>query len=117
MTNTIDIFNDIINILDSIVLMEKSIGKTVQAGEKFIDDFKSGNLEKTQGDCDLFTTSLGEIEKTFKEKTVQPAMDLYQEIKKLLHIHIGNAEKQLLMFEDQSSLKPAKQLLEKIKEK
>jgi len=117
MKDVITIFKDIIGILDSIALMEGSIVKAVQEGKNFVEDFKSGNLEKTQGDCDLLATTLGEMEKTFKNKTVQPAMDLYQEIKKLLHIHIGNAEKQLLMFEDQSSLKPAKELLEKIKEK
>lgn len=117
MTDSIDIFNDVIKILDSIVVMEDSIGKTVQSGEKFVEDFKSGNLEQAKADCDTLSTNLEEIKKLFKDKTLQPAMDLYQEIKKLLHIHIGNAEKQLLMFEEQSSLKSAKHLLETLKEK
>ena len=52
MTTSIDIFNDIIKILDSIVLMEDSIGKTAQSGEKFIEDFKAGNLEQAQADSD-----------------------------------------------------------------
>lgn len=117
MTDSIDIFNDVIKILDSIVLMEDSIGKTAQSGEKFIQDFKAGNLEQAQADSDALGKSLEGIGKLFKEKTLEPAMDLYQKIKQLLHIHIGNAEKQLLMFEEQASLKSAKHLLETIKEK
>ena len=111
MTDTIDIFNDVIKILDSLVLMEESIGKVIQDSKKFTSDFKAGKLEETQADCDALATNLGELEKIFKDKTLEPSMDLYQKIKQLLHIHIGNAEKQLVLFEEQSSLKTAKQLL------
>ncbi len=115
MTDTIDIFNDVIKILDSIVEMESSIGKSVLSAKQFTEDFKAGNLEKAKADCDALSSSLGGAEKVFKEKTLEPAMDLYQKIKKLMHIHIGEAEKQLSYVEEHMGLKQAKAILEKLK--
>ncbi len=114
MTDTIDIFNDVIRILDSIVQMESSIAKTTSNAKKFTEDFKAGNLEKAQADCDALSASLSEAEKVFKEKTLEPAMDLYQKIKQMMHIHIGEAEKQLSFVEDHTGIKKAKAVLEKL---
>ncbi len=121
MTDTIDIFNDIIKILDSIVVMEGTIKQAAVDGKKFIEDFKSGNIEQTQAACDALSKSLGALETVFKDHTLGPAMDLYQQIKQLLHIHIGQGEQRLLEFEKSINLGAAKKLLahqeEKIKEK
>ena len=102
MTDTLDIF------------MEESIGQVVQDRKKFSEDFQAGKIEETQKDYDALATDLEDLEKIFKEKTLEPSMDLYQKIKQLLHLHVAHAEKQMEDLQTGSGLKEMKKLLKAI---
>ena len=102
MTDTLDIF------------MEESIGQVVQDRKKFSEDFQAGKIEETQKDYDALATDLEDLEKIFKEKTLEPSMDLYQKIKQLLHLHVAHAEKQIEDLQTGSGIKEMKTLLKSI---
>ena len=117
MKDVIDIFNDIVKLGEALVASEKQIEDGVNFSKEFIDDFKSGNVEKAQADCDKLGVVLEGLGQNFTSTALEPLMDIYQKIKNVMHLHIGNSEKQLLAFEHQSCLKNAKYILQKMEGK
>ena len=117
MKDVIDIFNDIVKIGEAVVASEKEVAGAVNASKVFLDDFKSGNVEKAQEDCEKLGESLEGIGLNFKTTALEPLMDIYKKIKNVMHLHIGNSEKQLLAFEQQSCLKNARYILQKMEGK
>jgi|DEB0MinimDraft_10_1074344.scaffolds.fasta_scaffold03453_5 hypothetical protein len=111
---TLDIFNDIVKILNSLVLMEGSLGKTISEGKEFAAAFESGSVDEAKSKMDSFSKNLGELETLFKENTLDPAMDLYQKIKQLLHLHVAQTEKQLIELKSASGVNEAQDLLKMI---
>ncbi len=114
MTTTLDIFNDIVKILNSLVLMESSIGKAISEGKEFASAFEAGKIDDAKAKMDSFSKDLGDLETLFKDNTLEPAMDLYQKIKKILHLHVAQSEKQLVELKAASGIKVAQDLLELI---
>ena len=114
MTTTLDIFNDIVKILNSNVLMEESFGKVTSDSKEFAADFESGKVDEAKAKLDSFSKDLGDLEKLFKDNTLEPAMDLYQKIKQLLHLHIAESEKQIDEMKVVSGVKVAQDLLKLI---
>ncbi len=114
MTATLDIFNDIVKILNSLVLMETSLSKAVSDSKEFITFFKDGKLEEAKAKMDSFSKDLGEFEKLFKDNTLEPAMDLYKQIKQLLHLHVANVENQVGELKKASSLSLMQNLLKEL---
>lgn len=80
----IDILRDILGILESIQKMEPEMKKVVAESKDFAKNFDSGDVVKTQQDCDNLAVSLGKIEEVFKKETLEPSMDIYQIIKNLV---------------------------------
>jgi len=63
---------------------------------------------------DSFSKDLGDLETLFKDNTLEPAMDLYQKIKQILHLHVAQSEKQLVELKAASGMQDAQDLLELI---
>lgn len=114
MTTTLDIFNDIVKILNSLVLMESSLGKVLAEGKNFATAFESGKLDEAKAKVDSLSKDLGDLEVLFKNNTPEQAMDLYQKIKEILHLHVAQSEKQLVELEAASGIKEVQDLLELI---
>ena len=114
MTTTLDIFNDIVKLLNSVVLMEGTLGKIASAGKDFTVAFDAGKVDEAKAKLESFSKDLGDLEKLFKDNTLEPAMDLYQKIKQLLHLHIAESEKQIDEMKTLSGIKVAQDLLELI---
>ena len=117
MSNSIDIFNDVIEILDSVVGMETSLPDLAKTTEALSQGFKSGKLEDAQTDCDTLMKNLQGVEAVFKTKTLQPAMDLYQKIKQLMSRVVSEGEGQLQLIEEKSGIKEAREFLKKMEGK
>ena len=114
MTTTLDIFNDIVKILNSLVLMESSLGKALSEGKEFAAAFESDKIDEAKSKMDSFSKDLGDLETLFKDNTLEPAMDLYQKIKQLLHLHVAQTEKQLVELKAASGVNEAQDLLKLI---
>jgi hypothetical protein len=114
MITTLDIFNDIVKILNSIVLMEESFGKVTSDSKEFATAFESGKVDEAKAKLDSFSKDLGDLEKLFKDNTLEPAMDLYQKIKQLLHLHVAESEKQIDEMKVVSGVKVDQDLLKLI---
>lgn len=114
MTTTLDIFNDIVKLLNSVVLIEGTLGKVGSAGKDFTDAFEAGKIDEAKTKLEGFSKDVGDLEKLFKDNTLEPAMDLYQKIKQLLHLHIAESEKQIDEMKVVSGVKVAQDLLELI---
>ena len=114
MTTTLGIFNDIVKILNSLVLMESSIGKAISEGKEFAIAFEAGKTDEAKAKMDSFSKDLGELETLFKDNTLEPGMDLYQKIKQILHTHVAQSEKQLVELKAASGMQDAQYLLELI---
>ena len=114
MSNSISIFNDVVEILDSIVGMETSLSDLAKTTEALSQNFKSGKLEDAQTDCDILMKNLQGVEEVFKTKTLQPAMDLYQKIKQLMSRVVLEGEDQLTLVEERSGIKEAREFLKKM---
>ncbi|MAR66780.1 MAG: hypothetical protein CL833_05960 [Crocinitomicaceae bacterium] len=117
MKDVIDIFNDIVKLGEAVMASEKELADAINASKMFLDDFKSGNVEKAQEDCEKLGASLEGLGLNFETIALEPLMDIYQKIKNVMHLHIDNSEKQLLAFEQQSCLKSARYILEKMEGK
>ena len=109
-----DIFNDIVKILNSISVMENYLKKSTSDTKEFIKDFKSDNLPAAQSKLDSLNKDFNELERIFKDCTLMPAMDLYQKIKQLLHLHVAHSEKQLIDLKSNFKLNEAQNLLKLI---
>ena len=114
MTTTLDIFNDLVKLLNSVVLMEDTFGKVASDGKEFAAAFEAGKVDEAKAKMDSFSKDLGDLEKIFKDNTLEPAMDLYQKIKQLLHLHVAQAEKQIDEMQTVSGIKVAQDLLKLI---
>lgn len=117
MKDVIDIFNDIVKLGEAVMASEKELKMAVNASKMFLDDFKSGNVEKAQEDCEKLGESLEGLGVNFKTTALEPLMDIYQKIKNVMHMHIGSAEQQLQAFEKQACLKNARYILQKMEGK
>ena len=111
MTTTLDIFNDIVKLLNSVVLMEGALGKVASAGKEFATAFETGKVDEAKAKLENFSKDLGDLEKLFNDNTLEPAMDLYQKIKQLLHLHIAESEKQIDEMKTLSGIKVAQDLV------
>ena len=94
--------------------MENSIGKALSEGKEFATAFEAGKIDEAKAKMDNFSKDLGDLETLFKDNTLEPAMDLYQKIKKILHLHVTQSEKQLVELKAASGRQEAKDLLELI---
>lgn len=109
----IEIFNDVVTILESIVHMEDDVSEVSKTGKLFIKDFKAGNTQAAQKDCDDLATSLGKLEKVFSAETLPAVMDIYQKLKHGLSQHVLMGEKHMLELESQLQIKPMKALADR----
>ena len=115
--DSIDVFNDVIKILESITLIEKPMAQAFKKSENLAKNFQEGKVEEAKASCKALTIELLELQKIFKEKTLEPSMELYQTIKKLMHVYVGDAEKQILFMEERTGIKKTKDFLQGLKEK
>lgn len=78
---SINLFQDIINILESIMGMEQSVQTAISQGKKFAQDFKAGNVKQAEADADAFLDILDQMGKKFDAQSMDAIMDIYQKIK------------------------------------
>jgi len=78
---SINLFQDIINILESIMGMEQSVQTAISQGKRFAQDFKSGNVKQAEADADAFLDTLDQMGKKFDAQSMDAIMDIYQKIK------------------------------------
>lgn len=94
--------------------MEGSLGKALSEGRAFISAFEAGKVDEAKSKMDSFSKDLGELETLFMDNTLEPAMDLYQKLKQLLHLHVAQTEKQLIELKSASGVNEAQALLKLI---
>ncbi len=78
---SMNLFQDIINILESIMGMEQSVQTAISQGKKFAQDFKSGNVKEAEADADAFLDTLDQMGKKFDAQSMDAIMDIYQKLK------------------------------------
>ena len=78
---SMNLFQDIINILESIMGMEQSVQTAISQGKKFAHDFKSGNVKEAEADADAFLDTLDQMGKKFDAQSMDAIMDIYQKLK------------------------------------
>ena len=78
---SVNLFQDIINILESIMGMEQSVQTAISQGKKFAQDFKSGNVKDAEADADAFLDTLDQMGKKFDAQSMDAIMDIYQKLK------------------------------------
>ena len=78
---SMNLFQDIINILESIMGMEQSVQTAISQGKKFAQNFKSGNVKEAEADADTFLDTLDQMGKKFDAQSMDAIMDIYQKIK------------------------------------
>ena len=78
---SMNLFQDIINILEAIMGMEQSVQTAISQGKKFAQDFKSGNVKDAEADADAFLDTLDQMGKKFDAQSMDAIMDIYQKIK------------------------------------
>ena len=78
---SMNLFQDIINILEAIMGMEQSVLTAISQGKKFAQDFKSGNVKEAEADADAFLDTLDQMGKKFDAQSMDAIMDIYQKLK------------------------------------
>ena len=78
---SMNLFQDIINILEAIMGMEQSVQPAISQGKKFAQDFKSGNVKDAEADADAFLDTLDQMGKKFDAQSMDAIMDIYQKLK------------------------------------
>ena len=78
---SMNLFQDIINILEAIMGMEQSVQTAVSQGKKFAEKFKSGNVKDAEADADAFLDTLDQMGKKFDAQSMDAIMDIYQKLK------------------------------------
>ena len=78
---SMNLFQDIINILEAIMGMEQSVQTAISQGKKFVQDFKSGNVKDAEADADAFLDTLDQMGKKFDAQSMDAIMDIYQKLK------------------------------------
>ena len=117
MKDVIEIFNDIVKLGEAIMASENQVKDSKEFIKEFVDDFRSGNVEKAKADCYKLQQCFDEIEENFRNLALEPLIDIYQKMKNIMHLHIGSAEQQLQAFEKQACVKESQYILEKLEGK
>ena len=76
-----NLFQDIIEILEAVMGMQQSVQTAITTGKKFAEDFKSGNVKQAEADSDAFLDTLDQMGKKFDAQSMDAIMDIYQKIK------------------------------------
>ena len=76
-----NLFQDIIEILEAVIGMQQSVQTAITTGKKFAEDFKSGNVKQAEADADAFLDTLDQMGKKFDAQSMDAIMDIYQKIK------------------------------------